>query len=179
MYFIYWKILWFFSYVWNMSKNYSWNQKKYQRVGPQSVNIQEIGTMVPWEWEASNDYSLSQVIASITFWWLLIKINIPVNEVQCKSIKGEKKSRFLHWNNICSYREKFSAMKTNNVRRFKLGNVYIFCLFGVLQNFAHIFNVIIWGKCTFLSFAMQNPHWLSIFCCVLKLEAVERAFQNR
>lgn len=30
-----------------------------------------------------------------------------------------------------------------------------------------------------MSFAMQNPLWLSISCCVLKPKAVERAFQNR
>lgn len=111
MYFIYWKIFRFFSYVWNMSNNYSWNQKKYQRVGPQSVNIQETGTMVPWEWEASNDYCLSQVIASITFWWLLIKINIPVNEVQCKSIKGEKNQDF--------FIETTSALTRRNSQQWK------------------------------------------------------------
>ena len=33
-------------------------------------------------------YSLSQVIASIAFWWFLIKLHIPVKEIQLKSLKG-------------------------------------------------------------------------------------------
>lgn len=40
-----------------------------------------------------------------------------------------------------------------------------------------IFNVTIPG--TFTSFAMQNPHRIFTFDCVIKPEALEGAFQNR
>lgn len=63
-------------------------------------------------------YSMSHVIASVTFWQFLIKIHIPEKETQIELIKGKlfKKFSFSNWH--------FSLTKDHSNRNKFLTEIY-------------------------------------------------------
>lgn len=73
-------------------------------------------------------YSMSHVIASVTFWQLFIKIHIPEKETQIKLIKGKlfKKFSFSNWH---FHSQKITITETNFLRKFTMGNVSNFSPF--------------------------------------------------
>lgn len=57
-------------------------------------------------------YSMSHVIASVTFWQLLIKIHIPEKEKQIKLIKGKLFKKFS-FSNCHFHSPKITITETN------------------------------------------------------------------
>lgn len=80
--------------------------------------------------------SLSQVSVSITFLRILMRIHIPVKEVQLKSTKREK-SQISSLTPHLFLPGEFKMKKTNFLWRFTMGNFYIVSLFGITRNTSH------------------------------------------
>lgn len=96
-----------------------------------------------------------------------IKINIPVNKVQFKSLKGKKIKILSSVHHLILH----GTFHKKEKKTLHGGLIYMFSLYGVLRTPGTIvFNVII--RCTFMSFALRNPRGLLNFGCVLKLEEV-------
>lgn len=64
--------------------------------------------------------------------------------------------------------ERLTRKKTNSLRRFEMEMVYIFSQCGITRDTPHNLFKQHYHLSTFLSFAMQNPHWLYIFSLILK-----------
>lgn len=114
--------------------------------------------------------SLSQVSVSITFLRILMRIHIPVKEVQLKSTKHEK-----------------SQISSLTLYLFLTGEIYMNKNKFLMEIFFPSRNTRLsrhnsifqrYPPGNSMSFAMQNSLILHIFGCILISEAVEGTFQN-
>lgn len=88
---------------------------------------------------------------------MLFRNHTPVNDMQFKTIKWKKNPRFLYRYIICLYPDNFTGTKSwkgdSNQEC-----LHLFLVQKYSKHLAQFFNIIIQG--TFMSLAMQNPHFL-------------------
>lgn len=116
--------------------------------------------------------SLSQVSVSITFLRILMRIHIPVKEVQLKSTKREKSQ-------ISSLTPHLFLTGEINMNKNKFLMEIFFPSRNTRMSYKAQLNIFQrYPQGNSMSFATQNSLILHIFGCILISEAVEGTFQN-
>lgn len=122
-----------------------------------------------------NNVSLSHVIASIFFfWWGLIKINMKVNGVQLRKIKGEKIQYFFIDTSLF-WPEKFHMIKNKHQYIFKMGNVYFF--FFIQRYSWHLAHFLTLSSRVLLCFCKAKSTWTFYFWLCIETWMVEGRFK--